>query len=612
MKTIYIEPNEEIISVVDRLIQSGSEQVDLVVPSGAQIWQSSINLKLLKREIDNLNKQVALIVSDDLGAEMAERVGFVIKREKDLPKELVQQGEEEQGEEEQGEEEQDREDMIGLLVKRLESEKESVQAQPVLAKQTGGAKKDSSSAESQPVPIHKKSPSLSGLRFREPRKKMVDIVNPDKDVKVKFFRRQFLRKKSPDRIEPTARPVRPIEPEPLARQGVVPMVREVPTSSRWPKFFIIFIVAAFLIAGLVGYLVLPTTEITLWPKTEKVSFDLSVVGSMGVSQIDENLNKIPLQAVEVKKTKSGEFLATGEKEINEKARGFITVYNEYSSIPQTLVATTRFESPEGKIFRIMESVTIPGAKVEEAKIIPSSIEVEVVADQAGEDYNIGPTDFTIPGFKGTPKFVGFYGQSKAPMSGGLTGKVKVASTEDVEKAEEGLIEELKSELRQALEEQIPDDLKIIEDGLKEEITIISTVEPGTKTDKFTIEMKALTQALLYKEEDLRNLVDLNLISQVSDNKVPLSETQEIDWEEPMIDWVKGEALLSLNIEEEVAWQIDIQSLKEDLVGQSEVEVRKYLANQEEIEKAKVSFWPFWVKKIPSQEKKIEIIIEKGE
>ncbi len=611
MKTIYIEPNEEIISVVDRLIQTGSEQVDLVVPSGAQIWQSSINLKLLKREIDNLNKQVALIVSDDLGAEMAERVGFVVKKEKDLPGESVQQEQEEEKEQEQ-EEAEDREDMIGLLVKKLESEKESVQPQAVLAKAGGKVEKDSSSSDSQPVPIHKKSPSLSGLRFKEPRKKMVDIVNPDKDVKVKFFRRQFLRKKSPERIEPAARPAKPVELEPIARQQAAPMVREVPASSRWPKFFIIFIVAAFLIAGLVGYLVLPTTEITLWPKTEKVNFDLSVLGSMGVSQIDENLNKIPLQAVEVKKTKSGEFLATGEKEINEKARGFITVYNEYSSSPQTLVATTRFESPEGKIFRIMESVTIPGAKVEQAQIIPSSIEVEVVADEAGEDYNIEPTDFTIPGFKGTPKFVGFYGQSKAPMSGGLTGKVKVASTEDVDKAEEGLIEELKNELRQALEEQIPDDLKIMEGGLKEEITTISTIEPGTKTDKFTIEMKALTQVLLYKEEDLKNLVDLNLISQVSDNKVPLSETQQISWDEPVIDWVKGEALLSLKVEEEVAWQIDIQSLKQELVGQSEVEVRKYLANQEEIEKAKVSFWPFWVKKIPSQEKKIEIIIETGE
>ena len=62
-----------------------------------------------------------------------------------------------------------------------------------------------------------------------------------------------------------------------------------------------------------------------------------------------------------------------EKELNEKARGSLTVYNEYSSSPQTLVATTRFESPEGKIFRIEKNIVVPGAKIEEGKIIASTI-----------------------------------------------------------------------------------------------------------------------------------------------------------------------------------------------------------------------------------------------
>ena len=49
-------------------------------------------------------------------------------------------------------------------------------------------------------------------------------------------------------------------------------------------------------------------------------------------------------------------------------------------------------------------------------------------------------------------------------------------------------------------------------------------------------------------------------------------------------------------------------IKRKLVGLDEVEVRKYLSNQPEIEKSKVSFWPFWVKHMPKQEKKVKIII----
>ena len=90
---IYLKSDEEIISVIDRLIQTKEKEVNLIVPSRAQIWQSSINLKLLKREADNLGKDVTLVVTDDLGAEMAQRIGFAVKKEKDLPVELVKEEE---------------------------------------------------------------------------------------------------------------------------------------------------------------------------------------------------------------------------------------------------------------------------------------------------------------------------------------------------------------------------------------------------------------------------------------------------------------------------------------------------------------------------------------
>jgi septum formation topological specificity factor MinE len=599
-KNIYLEPDEEIISVVDRLVQTESDQINFVVPAGAQIWQSSINLKLLKREADNLNKSVTLIVADDLGAEMAERIGFAVKRERDFPIELVREQKEEMAQEERDQEEpeedirldQSKENMIDRLVEELEPEKKITNPFSLLA---SWRKK----------PRQRVMPDVRG---RSPQKKMADIVTPSesRDVKVKFFRPHLPKKESVIKKEPIPEPMKV---EQLPQEKAFSAV-QASTGSRWSKFFIIFIILAFLTAGLVAYLALPTTEITIYPKREKVTFDLSVVGSKNISQIDASLNKIPLQEVEVKKTKSREFPATGEKEINEKARGMITIYNEYSSSPQTLVATTRFESTEGKIFRIPKSVTVPGAKIEEGKIIPSTIKVEVVADQPGEDYNIGPSNFTIPGFKGTPKFAGFYGKSDDSMSGGYVGKVKIVLAKDLEEAESTLVNELKDEVKRALKEQIPTDLQIIENGLKEEVTKISSdVKAGEQAEQFTLEVSATMRALLFKEEDLKNLVDLNLISQISEDKEPLSQTQKISWVDPVIDWSKGGVSLSLEVEEDIVWKIDIQALKAELADLNEVEVRKYLANQPEIERAKVSFWPFWVKKIPSQEKKIKINIE---
>lgn len=101
-----------------------------------------------------------------------------------------------------------------------------------------------------------------------------------------------------------------------------------------------------------------------------------------------------------------------------KASGTITAFNEYGSESQLLIASTRFLSSNGKIFRTTKDIYIPGANIIDDEIIPSSIDVEVMADYWGSEYNIGPSDFTIPGFKGTVKYVSLYGKSDTAMSGG--------------------------------------------------------------------------------------------------------------------------------------------------------------------------------------------------
>ena len=600
MKNIYIKQDEEIISVVDKLIESKSSGINLFIPSGAQIWQSSINLKLLKREADNLEKEINLVVSDDLGAEMAKKIGFVVQKEVDLPVEMIKEenmeepqptpeasaGEAEPKPESEPENE-NKQDMIDFLVDELKPEKKAKKSDIV----------------------------LTSSSFKESKPKMADIVNPTNNTQSNFFERKFFKKKPEQKIIKTRIEKKEVKISQKPVQDVFlnnkshEIENHVPEKSlKWAKFLIIFAMIALLIAGLIGYLVLPKAEVVIYPEYEKMEFDLSIVGSQNISQVDVGLNKIPIQEIEVSKTASKEFTSTGEKQLNEKAKGFVTVYNEYSSSPQVLVATTRFESSNGKIFRIPDKITIPGAKISEGKIIASSIEVEIFADEPGEDYNIESSNFTIPGFRGTAKYAGFYAESNSPMSGGSTDTIKIVSSDDLEKAEENLSEEIKNEVKLAFEEQIPTEQKMIESSLTEDIIIISTVKEEAKTDKFTVEIKVIVKALLFKEKDIRNLIDLNIISMIPEGKEPMSKTQKIQWGEPVISDKNDEILFDLNIEENVAWKIDVELLKEGLVGLNEIEVRKYLSNQTKIRESRVSFRPFWVKRIPKQMEKVEITI----
>ncbi len=649
---IYLKPDEEIVSIVDKLIQSADEEINLIIPSGAQIWQSSINLKLLKREANYLNKEVVLVVADDLGAEIAEKAGFQVKREKDLEIELMSDDSEEIQSEEiqqdeiqentQGEEpaesdsipkeesedndseaninyginygmsQQQDSDIIGKLVEELDSPEKVSKFKTFLSKSKKGGKINFASNRFK-----------GGKKARVEDKRMTDIITPRKEEPIlKKKRKSLLKRKKqvkpkiskqsenkefflgedtqPRFNESDMDVLRPRQEKEKVKKNI---------SFGWVKIVIGIFVIGLIGAGIWFYQVMPNTEISLKATEEKVTFDLSVIGSVNASEIDQEENKIPLQVIEISKTKSREFEATGEEQLNQKARGFITIYNEYSSAPQTLMATTRFESPDGKIFRIPESVTVPGAEIQEGKIIPSSLRVEVVADQPGAEYNIGPTKFTIPGFKGSPKYAGFYGESKSAMSGGSTEKVKVVTQEDIDQAEETLIQEIDQEAKENFQDQIPEDLKLIDGAQKQETKILSTIEAGAQTDKFLVEVEGKITALLYNQEDLEKIVSLNAASKVSENKIVLPDSQQIKWLEPEVDLEAGEVVFSLYAEEKVAHQLNIQQIKEELLGLSETQVRKYFAEQDTIAEARISFRPFWAKSVSDNKEKIKIVVE---
>src|ERR1039458_2607137 len=76
----------------------------------------------------------------------------------------------------------------------------------------------------------------------------------------------------------------------------------------------------------------------------------------------------------------------------------LTVVHNVSKEPITLAANTRFETDDNLIFRTPQAITIPGRRGAAA----GTVEVTVVADQAGSQYNIGAAHLTLPGLAGNP------------------------------------------------------------------------------------------------------------------------------------------------------------------------------------------------------------------
>lgn len=104
---------------------------------------------------------------------------------------------------------------------------------------------------------------------------------------------------------------------------------------------------------------------------------------------------------------------------SKKATGKITVYNNYSTTPQRLILNTRFQSPDGRIYRLATSLMVPGKTIMNGKETPGSVDAVVIAEEEGAQYDIGPTRFTIPGYIGDPRYESMYGVSMEEITTGV-------------------------------------------------------------------------------------------------------------------------------------------------------------------------------------------------
>ncbi len=349
------------------------------------------------------------------------------------------------------------------------------------------------------------------------------------------------------------------------------------------------------------YLVLPKASIRLSLKEMPVSATISVAVSKNISTPDFASGIIPGQYFLL--TKSGsKIIETSNETVNipSKYGGNIDIYNAYSTAAQKLVAQTRFETKDGKVFRIQNPIIIPGAKMSGSNLTPSFIKVEVISDAVGEEYQIGPSFFTIPGFNGTAKFAGFYAKSTEMMT--PKGESAMAN-QDMEKTKKDLENTLVTELKNEVLNTFKDsDLRLI-DGA-------STV----KVDEFKIAsnvatMKISWQAIFFKEKDFKSLVNYFISAKYPDLK-NFDFKDRIAYPQAVkSDFKKGETFFTFNFNKSNAFTADLAGLKKELVGLDETGMRNIISDKNFIKSATISLWPFWVRQAPGNPEKINIILD---
>jgi len=306
----------------------------------------------------------------------------------------------------------------------------------------------------------------------------------------------------------------------------------------------------------------------------------------------------PYSVVKLSKELSKNVPASGSSDVSHKASGRIVVYNTGSK-PQNLRATTRFETPDGKIYQIENAVVVP----------PGSLEVTVQAEKPGSGYNIGLTDLTLPGLKGTALFSSVYARSKTPMTGGFVGKESVVKPEDKIRAETELQESLKQELLSEAKAQVPEGF-IMTESLN---TITFETLPATSDgggNSATLKVKGDFAGVMFKAADLYN--------ELASSKTTLSQGESVDIMPiealeitfagtPPRDLVSLEEInISVKGSAKAVWRTDEISLKADLAGKHKRDIPSILNNYPTIVTATATVKPFWRNTFPSGPEEITI------
>lgn len=328
-----------------------------------------------------------------------------------------------------------------------------------------------------------------------------------------------------------------------------------------------------------------------------VSGDFIATGSTG---------ELPFEVITVEKTAMAVAQSEGTETVNQSAQGSITIENRQDA-PQQLIKNTRFETPEGRIFRIRDSITVPPA----VNGNPGRVDATVYADATGEAYNIGATTFTLPGLTGTTLFSLVSARSTEPMKGGFSGPRPTVSqaTRDSKTAE--LRTTLAADIEKELAAGVPQGYVLVPGSHR--VTYEAQPDMPAAGNAVEITEKAIATAVVFPSEALAKAIAYQVVGIYSGQTVTLTDTAGLTLT-PVGDLPAPgatELAFSLTGTTTILWQVDTDKIASAVAGKSRSGAETALAGFPEVERAALVLRPFWKMSFPEDPTKITVTVNRA-
>jgi len=575
-KVMYIEIDDEVTSIYDRLKHLKYKNIYLVVPKRAMIFQSIVNLKILKRKAEDLGKDIYIITNDQNGTHLARKIG--------LP-----------------------------IYDKLEG-----QEHPSLV--SGRFKDDLQDITPLKASINTLEDSAP-TRRTEKKFSITDLVR--KGGKGGFSIIPRLKFKSPP---PSNKEKRKNERGKLVlvapnRQALVGMV-----------------VVSLIILLTITYIALPGATIALTPKsnvlTTSANITLADIEANRAELDTHPQQEIASYTVTKKISKVLTYQSTGKEFRGENARGVVTVLN-LSGNEWPLVVKTRFQTAEGIVFRSQGPVKVPASR--DGKT-PGTVDIPVIADELdalnnviGERGNLAPGKFFLPGLSAENQKK-LYAENKIAFLGGKTAAIKKISKEDLTAANKKMSDDLTASAQAELQAMLKERNATQKTNLvlltgtealqtsAPKVVIPANLE-GQKLESFVVQGEIVATGTAYNLDELLTILKTELklkknpqkrLSYIDDGSLTtrVVENDKVGKKIKITATIKGIEEFEISPDKENGDRL-IKMIKEHVVSKKIDEARSYIQNMPEIDKVSIESWPAWAPTLPSIPDNIKIEIKRA-
>jgi len=374
--------------------------------------------------------------------------------------------------------------------------------------------------------------------------------------------------------------------------------------------------AVSLVAGMAAICIfLPKATLNLKVNTLPLVKITEVVVDPNATAPDSENYILPAIKISVEQEGSFEKATTGEKEVGNKAKGTVTIYNRDTDDDYSFSEGTQIQTENGLNFLLGADVSLKEASPstqpdQSVTITPTHTDVEALAAAIGSNYNIKKGIKLIISKLDESRQDDVYALASENFSGGDSRTVKTVQTSDQEAVLSQATEELTSQCTKGLTGKLIGDQRLETKTVKSVIgEKVFSPALGEEADIVKLLLKITCEGLAYSEEQLHQLLTSVLQKLVPEGFTLSPESQKVEIltaeEAP-----EGEQIiLQAKIEGQVIQKVDIESIKEAVKGHTFSDAWAYLTTLPHINSYEINFWPplpSFLRRLPFQKERIEI------